>query len=446
MMTDAMPALVPLSGWGRTPTSVARVHAARGVDDVVEVIRSRRERGVVARGEGRSYGDAAQNAGGVVVDVRALDDLHVRGTSVRVGAGMRLGPLIEALLPQGLFVPVTPGTRYVTVGGLVAADVHGKNHHSAGSWGHHIQQLRLVDGTGAMRTLAPHGPDPDAFWATVGGMGLTGVITEVTFTALPVNSSRIAVTTSRHGSLAEVRHALREADVHAEYSVAWIDCLDAQGRGIVSTGRHMDDGHLDPRPPSPRLGIPSDVPLGVVTRPTVGLFNQAWFRWSGRPRSDVPTSLWSYFYPLDGVTDWNRLYGKRGFIQYQIAVPDDAEDVIDEALQTLRTAGSPSFLAVLKRFGNGNEGPLSFPLPGWTLALDIPATIPDLAQALDALDRSVASAGGRHYLAKDSRMSSAALRAGYPRIDDWLRVRSRLDPHQVFQSDLGRRLSLTAPG
>jgi len=238
--------------------------------------------------------------------------------------------------------------------------------------------------------------------------------------------------------------ALEEADATSTYSVAWLDAVGlagALGRGIVSTGRHADDGVTASTAPKPRLGVPWRPQVTAVSPPAIGVANNAWYLWAGRAQRDKKTPLWTYFYPLDGIREWNRAYGSRGFVQYQIVIPDHARDVIATALTTLRDAGCPSSLVVLKRFGAGNPGPLSFPMPGWTLALDIPATTA-LSRILDALDTTVEEAGGRHYLAKDARMSRRALRTGYPRLEEWMRVRDRLDPERAFQSDLGRRLDL----
>ena len=438
-----------LTGWGRSTRSVADVVPVTGTDQIAELIATAPERGILARGMGRSYGDAAANAGGIVLDTAALDDITIEGTTVRVGAGVVLADLIDVLLRQGLFVPVTPGTSQVSIAGLIATDVHGKNHHVDGSWGNHVTSIDLVDGTGALRTLTP---ETEEFWATVAGMGLTGVITAATFTAIEVPSSAMRVTTRSWRDLDEVMDAMREADRTARYSVAWIDSVGLTGplgRGIVSTGEHADaparGSHAAPRPrhrPHRRPSIPDVVPSGVLSRWSVGAFNELWWRVSGRPRTNSIESISSYFHPLDGVTDWNRVYGSAGMVQYQFVVPDDASEVIGIALRRLRDAHAPSFLTVLKRFGAANPAPLSFPMPGWTLALDLPAGNPRLPDALTELDTIVLDAGGRHYLAKDAHMGPDALTRGYPRLDEWRAVRERMDPRGVFHSDLDRRVHL----
>ncbi|MEZ5116861.1 MAG: FAD-binding oxidoreductase [Candidatus Nanopelagicales bacterium] len=445
-----------LTGWGRTAPSSATVVAPADVAGVRAAITAAGPRGVLARGLGRSYGDAAQDAGGVVLDLSALsavsvDPVHAQAT---VGAGVSLDHLLRVLLPLGFFVPVTPGTRYVTVGGAVAADVHGKNHHVDGTFGAQVRSLELVTSDGAVRTVGPApDADPELFWATVGGMGLTGVITSVTLGLLPVESSRMLVDTDRAGDLDALMTLMVEGDAGYRYSVAWIDCTArgaSLGRGVLTRGDHAPLSAL-PAPAaadplaydaSPRLGAPPFVPGGLLNTWSVRAFNEAWFRKAPAVRRDEVQAIPAFFHPLDGVRDWNRVYGPGGFLQYQFVVPDGAESVVRTAVERFSGSRAPSFLAVLKRFGPANPAPLSFPRPGWTLALDVPARAPGLGDLLDDLDRLVLDAGGRHYLAKDSRMTPETFAAGYPRLAEWRTVRDRVDPGRVFTSDLDRRLGL----
>jgi decaprenylphospho-beta-D-ribofuranose 2-oxidase len=420
-------------------------------EEVPEIVAGAGRRGLIARGLGRSYGDAAQNAGGdVLLPLPTAITFDRERSLVRASAGTSLHDLFRFLLPQGYFVPVTPGTRYVTLGGAVAADVHGKNHHRVGSFGDHVVELDLVCGDGRPRTVGPD-EDPELFWATVGGMGLTGVITEVSLRVVPVESGYISVRTERADDLDTVMRRMREADREATYSVAWIDTMARGahlGRSVLTTGEHAPVDVLRGRarrhplavPGEPRLGAPP-VPVGLVTAATARLFNEAWFRKAPRsPRQDLQ-DVATYFHPLDGVGGWNRLYGPTGLVQYQFVVPDGDGTALPELLEMVARAGRPSFLAVLKRFGPGNAGLLSFPTEGWTLALDVPAA-PDLGPVLDELDARVVAAGGRVYLAKDSRMSAATCAAMYPRLSTFRDVRDRVDPDRVFQSDLSRRLGL----
>ena len=426
------------------------IHAS--ADDVPDVVRRAGGRGVIARGLGRSYGDRAQNAGGaVLLPIPGTIEVDAAVGVVRASAGTSLHDLMVELLPRGLFLPVTPGTRYVTVGGAIACDVHGKSHHVVGSFGRHVVSLDLVTADGETRTVGPD-RDPDLFWATVGGMGLTGVITRAVLRTIPVQTSYMTVTTTRLPDLDSTMAAMRATDDTFTYSVAWIDTL-ARGRGmgrsVLSQGEHATRDELGDRnarrplvpPGAPRIAAPPRLPGGLVRPATVRAFNEVWFRKAPAHRSGELQPLPAFFHPLDGVGDWNRLYGSRGLVQYQCVVPEDATQTMARIVERISGQGHASFLSVLKRFGPGGPGPLSFPMAGWTLALDLPAH-PGLAGLLEELDELVVAVGGRVYLAKDSRVAAPRLRQMYPRLDDFLAVRRRVDPDHVFQSDLSRRLEL----
>jgi decaprenylphospho-beta-D-ribofuranose 2-oxidase len=283
-------------------------------------------------------------------------------------------------------------------------------------------------------------------------MGLTGVVTSATLRTIPVETGWARVTTDRHDDLDSLMAAMREGDDGWTYSVAWVDTLArgrSLGRSVLTRGEHARLDELDarrartpyPLPGDPRLGAPSGVPSGLVSRTSVRAFNELWFHRAPRHRDGELQTLATFFHPLDGVADWNRLYGPAGFVQYQLVVPDDAADVVRDAVATLADGGQASFLAVLKRCGPANAGLLSFPMAGWTLALDLPAR-PELAGLLDQLDDAVVEAGGRVYLAKDSRLRADRFAAMYPRREEFSRVRDRVDPGRVLSSDLARRLDL----
>ena len=443
-----------LAGWGRTAPTIARLVQPRDLADQLVAVASAGERGVLARGLGRGYGDCAQNAGGTVIDgpaLSGLSDVDLESASIRVLAGTSLDELMRWLVPLGLFVPVTPGTRLVTVGGAIAADIHGKNHHVKGSWGDHVTSFRLIDGFGELRDVSRES-DPELFRATVGGMGLTGIITDATVQMQPIGSSQLLVDTDRTADLDEVMALMVEGDDRYDYSVAWIDILakgSSMGRSILDRGRFatraeaLASGATDPYAYNPHQlpSVPDLAPSGLINKLFCKAFNEAWYRKAPVQRRDALLSIEQFFHPLDMVQDWNRAYGTRGFFQWQYAVPDESAEVVRRSLERLSGAGVPSFLAVLKRFGPGNDSPLSFPTKGWTLAFDT-AVEPGLERLFDELDEMVVAAGGRIYLAKDSRVRPELVPLMYPQLDEWRAVRERVDPDQRFRSDMSRRLRL----
>jgi decaprenylphospho-beta-D-ribofuranose 2-oxidase len=451
-----------LTGWGRTPATAADVvHAVHPdiVDGVVSgTTGGRPERGLIARGRGRGYGDAAMNAGGTVIDATWLDAVHhvdLEAGLITVGAGVSLQTLMERFVPLGWFVPVTPGTRLVTVGGAIAADIHGKNHHRDGSFCSHVTSMTLVTPTGTSDISASS--DPDLFWATAGGMGLTGVVTRATLQMIPVESSYMLVDTERASDLDDAMSRMVSGDDGYRYSVTWIDCQSTGrnlGRSVLTRGDHARLAELPDalqRSPDkarrfvPRtlFNVPVTPPSGLLNPLTVGAFNEFWFRKAPKHQVGKPHHMTGFFHPLDGVGSWNRLYGKRGFLQYQFVVADRHAETVRRIIEQLTELKLASFLAVLKRFGPGDPGPLSFPMPGWTLALDLPVGYEQLDRLLDGFDEQVAEAGGRVYLAKDSRVAPAMIAKMYPDLDAWRAVRNRVDPDHLLQSDLSRRLGLT---
>jgi decaprenylphospho-beta-D-ribofuranose 2-oxidase len=283
---------------------------------------------------------------------------------------------------------------------------------------------------------------PELFWATVGGMGLTGVVLEADLALRPIAASSLLVDTDRAADLDEVL-ALMADDRRFHYSVAWIDLMARGrhlGRSVLTRGDFAPDGGLDYRASVVVTAPP--VPVGFVNQASIRAFNEAWFRKAPKRRRDERQSIPTFFHPLDMIGRWNRMYGPRGFLQWQPVVPLGREDVLRAIVERFAAASVPTFVNVLKRFGPGNPGPLSFPLEGWTLSLDIPATAKQLAPLLDELDLLVADAGGRVYLAKDSRLRAELLPVMYPRLDEWRAVRDDVDPKHRFQSDLARRLKL----
>lgn len=446
-----------LSGWGRTQkvcSNVFEIQSSPNSDGVTPILSDINTRLVIPRGLGRSYGDAAQVAGGTVIiqkDDIANSDLDEK-FNLTVSGGTSLDAIMKKYIPLGYFVPVSPGTRYVTVGGAIAADIHGKNHHLDGSFADHVHSMKLIAPTGTYElTPSTH---PEIFWATAGGMGLTGIITEATIDMIPIETSYIKMETRRTQDLDELLTVMLDSDSDFRYSVAWIDCLakgSSMGRSVLTRGDHATLDMLsgkeraNPRKynPSTRLVAPPWFPPNILNPLSVRAFNEIWFRKAPKLRENQIVPLSSFFHPLDGVRGWNRVYGHNGFLQYQFVVPDGQEESLRTILEKISKAGVASFLAVLKRFGPESKGILSFPKPGWTLALDIPIGSPTLSALLDELDTDVLQANGRLYLAKESRASSETIRAMYPRLDEFAQIKASLDPEFRIVSDLSRRLRLT---
>ncbi|MEI2642919.1 MAG: FAD-binding oxidoreductase [Candidatus Nanopelagicales bacterium] len=435
-----------LTGWGRTSPSTARVVVPTSDEDVSLTVEEAES--AIARGLGRSYGDPAQNAGGTVISSAGLNWIGPPGPVMELGAGVSIDDLLRVSVPAGWFVPVTPGTRFVTMGGAFAADIHGKNHHREGSFSRHVQSLTMLLADGTEVTVRPQDP---LFDATAGGMGLTGLITSLRLRMLPIQTSRMLVTTTRTPDLDSLLAAMLEADEHSTYSVAWVDTLASGaslGRAVLTTGEHAPLSDLSRRAaenplafaPRQIAGTPDIIPNWALNRRTVRAFNEVWYRKAPASPHTGLQSIAAFFHPLDSVHNWNRIYGRRGFLQYQFVVENT--DVVRHALERVAAAGCPAFLAVLKRFGAQNTAPLSFPMNGWTLALDVPTTVPGLAQLLDRLDREVVDAGGRVYLAKDSRLDPSLLAPMYPGLPEFRRVRDEVDPGRRWRSDMSERLGL----
>lgn len=435
-----------LTGWGRSITSLSEVAGVRLPADVGS---TGGPRGDIARGLGRSYGDAALNSGGRVFVTESLDEISLdsdRGV-LRAGAGVSLGTILSASVPKGWFLPVVPGTKHVTLGGALAADIHGKNHHREGSFSEHVTSFRMVTANGDMRTVDR--ADTNTFCATAGGMGLTGVITEATIQLRPIETPLVAVDTKRTADIDELMAEMEATDDTYRYSVAWVDLLArgaSMGRGVLTQADHAPRDAVTAQLPdngrrTREIEVPDLVPSGALNRASVAAFNRAWYARAPVRRIGELQHLDRFFFPLDMIRDWNRLYGRRGFIQYQLAVPPGGEGTVVKVVDALASRRVPSFLAILKRFGGGT-GLLSFPIEGWTLSVDVPLGVAGLRQLLDTFDQWVIEAGGRGYLAKDSRMRPDVFRAMYPEFDRWDAIRRELDPECRWRSDLARRLDI----
>ncbi|CAN7666512.1 FAD-binding oxidoreductase [Mycolicibacterium frederiksbergense] len=465
MSTDLPLTPRSLTGFGQTAPSVAQVLSTPDVEVIAAAVRqvadaspaspSYLRRGIVARGLGRSYGDHACNGGGIVVDMTRLNRIHSLSSETAIAdvdAGVSLDQLMKTALPFGLWVPVLPGTRQVTVGGAIGSDIHGKNHHSAGSFGNHVLSLDLLMADGEVRTLTPDGPDSELFWATIGGNGLTGIVIR----------ARIAMTRTETAYFIADGIATADLDetiaVHTDgsednftYSSAWFDLISAPpklGRAAVSRGSLAK---LDQLPAklaknplkfdAPQLlKVPDIFPVSAMNKLSFTAIGEVYYRLGGTYSGKI-MNLSQFYHMLDLVSGWNNAYGPKGFAQHQFLVPPDALDEFKAIIRWIQTSGQYSALNVFKLFGPGNRAPLSFPMAGWNVAMDFPVKA-GVNEFLNELDERAMEFGGRVYTAKDSRVSAEKFHRMYPRIDEWIATRRKADPHGVFASDMARRLEL----
>ena len=443
-------------GWGRTAPTVANVLSTPDVETIARAVATAGPRGVIARGLGRSYGDPAQNAGGLVVDMTALDRIHSIDPDsglVDLDAGVSLDKLMREALPYGLWVPVLPGTRQVTIGGAIGSDIHGKNHHSAGSFGNHVVSMDVLTADGQVRTLTPEGPESELFWATVGGCGLTGIIVRAKIAMTKTETAYFVADLDRTENLDETIELFSNgSDDNYDYSSAWFDSISTGPKlGRAAFGRGSL-AKLDELPPklraeplkfdAPQLATLPDVfPNGLANKLTFSAIGELYFRKTPKSAHGKIQNLTAFYHPLDLFGEWNRAYGSKGFLQYQFIVPFAAEEEFRRIVRRIAESGHVSFLNVFKRFGEGNQAPLSFPMPGWNICVDFPIKR-GLSKFCLELDAAVLDMGGRLYTAKDSRTSPDAFAKMYPRLEEWRKVRASVDPEGVFASDMSRRLEL----
>jgi decaprenylphospho-beta-D-ribofuranose 2-oxidase len=427
----------PVAGWGRRPVRPGRVLRPERLRLPAPGPR------VLPRGLGRAYGDAAVPAApeDLVVETHRADRIlafDAAAGRLTCEAGLSLAELLRLFVPRGFFPPVTPGTKFVTVGGCVACDVHGKNHHRDGSFGAFVEELRLLVADGR-EVVCSRRVERELFLATVGGMGLTGLIAEVTLRLAPIETPWMVVETEPIPALDAMLEGLRAASRDWPYTVGWIDGFArgaALGRGVLMRGRHATRGEAPSRPlPRPRrLRVPADAPGWLLSAPLMRLFNRL-YAWRHRARRRRLVPYEAFFYPLDAVDDWNRLYGRRGFLQYQCVLPRAAGPAaVAAVLERVAAAGAASFLAVIKDCGPASEAYLSFPLEGTTLALDLPYRGPATDALVPVLDALVIAHGGRVYLAKDAAARGAEAERMFPRLGAWRAVRARWDPTGRFRS------------
>jgi decaprenylphospho-beta-D-ribofuranose 2-oxidase len=436
-------------GWGGGAPANALILRPTDVDEAQAAVAQSRSarRGAIARGMGRSYGDAAQLSGGHLLETARLRGFELDDDAGMVTAqtGVTVGELIAALVPAGWMLPVVPGTQHVSVGGAIASDVHGKNHPTAGSFGATVRALGLLTADGEVREIGP-GSEPQLFAATVGGMGLTGLVLWARLELERVPGPMMSVDTDRARGLDEA-FALLAAPGSQRHRVAWLDLLGPRaGRAVVTRSEHAASAGAatDARRATVRAAatVPERWPSGALRPSAVRAYNELRYRRAPRRERGRPQGLGAHLFPLDALAAWPRLYGSAGLLQYQFAVPSGAERAIEAVIERLAVARVPCFLAVLKRLGAASSAPLSFPVEGWTLALDLPRAAAGAEAALDGCDELVAEAGGRVYLTKDARLGPAALSAMYPRLQEWRAARDAVDPEGLWRSDLSVRTGL----
>ncbi len=440
-----------ISGWGRYPIQQCQLYRPEKYQDFHTELSTS-----IAYGNGRSYGDAALNDQGAVILTERLNRfLEFDKTTgiIRAEAGVTLKEILEVIIPAGWFLPVTPGTQFATLGGCVAVDAHGKNHHHVGSFGQHVLSLELITSQNEKIICSPE-KHSDLFWATISGMGLTGLIGTISLQLQPLTSTTMVVKNNAAENLEHAIKLLNDPTIDDQYSVAWIDCLATGknlGRSIIMTAHHA---LIDELPSEQRIAplkmnyhnasrMPFNLPSWALNSFTVKLFNKYHYYYHAQKNNRYLQDYVPYFYPLDKILEWNRLYGKHGFVQYQCVIPT-AQSLpgLQKLLQRLSHFGGASFLAVLKRLGESSKGLLSFPMPGFTLALDIPLSNKSTLQLLNELDEIVLEHQGRVYLAKDARMSPKTFRQMYPQYSQWLAIKKTIDPQNSFSSSLARRLEI----
>lgn len=426
--------------WGRYPKARHRaIYHASWTDQLPAMIEAAAPESLLPYGLGRSYGDSCLNDGRDLVECSRLNRIlsfdPERG-SICCESGVSLSDILEIIVPKGWFLPVTPGTRFVTVGGAIANDVHGKNHHRAGTFGCHVRSLALYRSDYGLVFCSPE-ENADMFRATIGGLGLTGIIAWAEIALKPIASPKMDIETIPFQSLARFLSLCNESDVSFEYTMAWIDCFSGKNtKGIFFRANHS---YAPGPPPRLRVGpkVPFALPEWVLNRHTVRAFNIAYYAKHafGKRKSVVPYQ--PFFYPLDSVSRWNLIYGKRGFLQYQCVIPEHAFAAFEELLSLMSRSQMGSFLAVLKRFGSmPSAGMLSFPRPGLTLALDFAMRGERTLRLLDRLDEVVRKSGGALYPAKDARMSRQTFEASFP---NWRDFQPYLDPK--LSSSFWRRVT-----
>ena len=445
-----------IHGWGNTKTVGVDIKPPKNLEQIKKIIKKSARESTLARGLGRSDGDSAQLEKGTILKLTEFKKikLNKERSELTVGAGVSFEEILKYIVPLGFFLPVVPGTKFITLGGAIASDVHGKNHHKDGSFGNFLKRVLILNSSSEIIEIGPNQPfskdEIEMFWATVGGLGLTGIIIEATFSLKKISTSFMKVHTMRFNNIDSMMRKMIETDEEYEYSVAWIDSLNKNIRGILTCANHATENEVKNKKINEKLiyktktslNIHSFFNVNLINNLSIKLFNELWFRRAHKKNKSEIQTISKFFHPLDGLQNWNKLYGKKGFYQYQFVVPDESKGLIKKLIKELKQKNIPSFLCVLKRLGDGNNAMLSFPIKGWTLSLDFPSSNPKILPLLNKYDELIQKAGGKIYLAKDARLSPKIFRKIYNRIIEWNKIRDRMDKNNLFQSDISKRLKI----
>ena len=430
-------------GWGNNLFSFSKQTSNLSNENYNELLR----RGVVPIGNGRSYGDSALNSGGDLLSSNNYNQIIINeaANTALVGSGVMLEKLEQELLKYNLFLPVVPGTAQITIGGAIASDVHGKSHHHNGSFGDHLLKIKLLTSTFEELELFPTGEYANFFWATVGGMGLTGQILEAEIRLIKVENELISVEEQRFTNISQAIDLFNNFNKKFLYTVAWLDISGGStGRGIISGGNHTSIADYKKKKSEfsksiKKLFLPKTLYFNFVSNLFIKIFNIIWYY---KPKKRGLVEIRKFMHPLDAIPNWNIVYGRKGFIQYQFVIPTEQADSLQEILLILKTNKVFSFLCVLKKFGRHSKGFLSFPIEGWTMTIDISKNHPNLSRVIALLDERIIELGGRVYLAKDSFLTRKNLESMYKKLDLWIDTKKKMDPDTLWKSDQGRRLGI----
>lgn len=434
------------TGWGRTHSSFSKCYE---INEINQSLLDENDNGL-AIGLGRSYGDSSVNSSGVYLKLSNTRKIEIDPAQMiaTCSADVTIGDLERAAIEKNLFPPTVPGTEFVTIGGAIASNIHGKSHHISGSFGKSVLEISLLKSNTEVVKIYPNGETSKFFWATVGGMGLTGVIVEVKIKLGRIETAYVTVEEKRAENLRDLINIINDFDARYQYTVAWIDLSgDYSGKGIVSGANHAKLESLPKRKQKKpnklknrkKIALPDVFPSWFINKNTVTLFNFLWYK---KPLVQGIKPIQPYLHPLDSVLNWNRIYGKSGFIQFQFQVSNYELQFIMKILELMKQHKVVSFLGVLKKFGSADKSLLGFPSPGWTLAIDVPATKKDFIRELRKQLSNLIKIKGRVYLTKDSILTASQFQEMYPDYKQWTLIKKEMDPKGFWQSDQGKRLGL----